>query len=124
MTTIGIRDLANNTIAVVEEVARTGRPALVTRRGRPVASLVAREEDDWLDHVLANVPEDVRSMSAAEAELTRGQKGRPLAEVVAELDAGERTLPRRSHSHLGGARSPSRPGEGAEGDCRWTAQPG
>jgi prevent-host-death family protein len=84
---IGIRDLANNTSAVVEQVARTGRPTLVTRRGHPVAALIAVDEDELLDHILANAPEYVRSVSLAQAEVAKGQRGRLLGEVVAELDS-------------------------------------
>jgi prevent-host-death family protein len=87
VATIGIRDLANNTSAVVEQVARTGRPTLVTRRGHPVAALIAVDEDELLDHILANAPEYVRSLSLAEAEMSKGQRGRLLDEVVAELDS-------------------------------------
>jgi prevent-host-death family protein len=87
VATIGIRDLANNTSAVVERVARTGRPTLVTRRGHPVAALIAVDEDELLDHILANAPEYVRSMSLAETEVSSGQRGRLLDEVVAELDS-------------------------------------
>ncbi|MGO9407834.1 MAG: type II toxin-antitoxin system Phd/YefM family antitoxin, partial [Acidimicrobiales bacterium] len=45
MATIGIRELANHTSAVVDEVNRTGRPALVTKNGRPVAVLAAIDEE-------------------------------------------------------------------------------
>jgi prevent-host-death family protein len=54
VSTIGIRDLANHASAVVDEVSRTGRPALVTRNGRPVAVLAAIDEDELLDFVLAS----------------------------------------------------------------------
>ncbi len=87
VATIGIRDLANNTSAVVELVARTGRPTLVTRREHPVAALIAVDEDELLDHILAHAPEYVRSMSLAEAEVATGQRGRLMDEVVAELDS-------------------------------------
>ena len=88
MATVGIRDLANNASAVVEQVAKTGRPTLVTRRGRPIAALIAVDEDELLDHVLATAPEYLRSMRLTEAEVSEGRRGRPLAEVVAELDSG------------------------------------
>ena len=68
-------------------LARTGRPTLVTRRGHPVAALIAVDEDELLDHILANDPEYVRSMSLAEAEAAKGRRGRLLDEVVAELDS-------------------------------------
>lgn len=73
MATVGIRELANNTSAVVDEVARTGRPALVTRHGKPVAALVPVDEEELLDWVLANAPEYVRSMEQADADLAAGR---------------------------------------------------
>ncbi|MDA8070664.1 MAG: type II toxin-antitoxin system Phd/YefM family antitoxin [Actinomycetota bacterium] len=88
MAIIGIRELANHTSAVVDEVSRTGRPALVTKNGRPVAVLAAIDEEDLLDHVLATAPEYVRSMRTATREIARGSRGRPLEEVLGELEAG------------------------------------
>ena len=87
MATIGIRELANHTSAVVDEVNRTGRPTFVTKNGRPVAVLAAIDEEELLDHVLANTPEYVRSMRTAEREITRGTRGRPLEEVLADIEA-------------------------------------
>ena len=87
MATIGIRELANHTSAVVDEVNRTGRPTLVTKNGRPVAVLAAIDEEELLDHVLANSPEYVRSMRTAEREITRETRGRPLEEVLADIEA-------------------------------------
>ena len=86
MATIGIRELANHTSAVVDEVNRTGRPALVTRNGRPVAVLAAIDEEELLDHVLANSPEYVRSMRTAESEISRGTRGRPLEDVLTDIE--------------------------------------
>ena len=37
MTVVSIRDLGRNPGRVVDEVARTGRPSLVTKNGRPVS---------------------------------------------------------------------------------------
>jgi prevent-host-death family protein len=89
MATIGIRELANHASAVVDEVNRTGRPALVTKNGRPVAVLAAIDEEELLDHALANAPEYVRSMRTAEREIARGTRGRPLDEVLSGLEAGK-----------------------------------
>lgn len=73
MATVGIRELANNASAVVDEVARSGRPALVTRHGKPVAAVVPVDEDDLLDWVLDNAPEYVRSMQSADEDLAAGR---------------------------------------------------
>jgi len=87
MSTVSIRDLANHTKSVVEEVARSGRPAMVTQRGRPVVAVVPISEEALEDWILANAPEYVASMREADAEIARGEQGTPLDEVLAELNA-------------------------------------
>ena len=89
MPTIGIRELSNNTSSVVEEVSRSGRPMLVTKHGKPVAALVAVDEEALLDYVLATSPDYVRSINLAESEISQGDRGRDLEEVLAELNAEE-----------------------------------
>lgn len=89
MPTIGIRELSNNTSSVVEEVSRSGRPMLVTKNGKPVAALVAVDEEALLDYVLATSPDYVRSINLAESEISQGDRGRDLEEVLAELNAEE-----------------------------------
>lgn len=87
MATVSIRELANQTKAVIEEVARSGRPALVTQRGKPVAALVPLDQEALEDWILANAPEYAASMVEADDELARGDRGRPLDDVLADLDA-------------------------------------
>jgi len=89
MTTVGIRELANHASAVVDEVNRTGRPALVTKNGKPVAVLAAIDEDALLDFALENAPEYVRSMKQAKREIAKGERGRPLEDVLADLEKEE-----------------------------------
>lgn len=89
MPTIGIRELSNNTSSVVEEVSRSGRPMLVTKNGKPVAALVAVDEEALLDYVLATSPDYVRSINLAQSEISQGDRGRDLEEVLAELNAEE-----------------------------------
>ena len=51
MASISMRELANNTKSVVEEVARSGRPAVVTQRGKPMVAVVPIDQealDDWV----------------------------------------------------------------------------
>jgi prevent-host-death family protein len=86
MTTISIRDLARRPSQVVDEVARTGRPAIITRRGQPITVMVAIDPGELEDFVLARAPEYTRSMTQADADLRAGRT-RGLDEVVAELDA-------------------------------------
>lgn len=85
--TVSIRELANNASAVVDEVATSGRPAVVTKHGRPVAALVPIDQEALEDWVLANAPEYVVNMAQADEEIARGERGTPLDEVLTELDA-------------------------------------
>lgn len=92
MDAVGIRELAERASAVVSEVERTGHPVLLTRRGRPVAVVIAIDEDALYDHVLAHAPEYVRDMREVEERYARGESDSlPLDEVLADLgeqDAG------------------------------------
>lgn len=85
MPTISIRDLGRRPSQVIDEVVRTGRPAIVTRHGKPVTAMVALDPDELDDFVLAHAPEYVRSTRAADADLRAG-RARPAADVFAELD--------------------------------------
>jgi prevent-host-death family protein len=85
MTTISIRDLSRRPSQVVDEVVRTGRPAIITRHGRPVTAMVAVDPDELEDFVLSHAPEYARSRRAADADLRAG-RARPADEVFAELD--------------------------------------
>ena len=88
MKTYGIRELQRRSSEIVAELERSRRPALVTRHGKPVAVLSAVDEDALEDFVLANAPEFVASMDEADAD-GRAGRVRPLADVVAELDAAD-----------------------------------
>jgi prevent-host-death family protein len=83
--TVSIRDLGRRPSQVIDEVLRTGRPAIVTRHGRPVTAMVPLDPAELEDYVLAHAPEFVRSTRAADADLRAG-RARPADEVFAELD--------------------------------------
>ena len=85
MTTISIRDLGRRPSQVVDEVIRTGRPAIITRHGRPVTAMVPLDPDELEDFVLARAPEFARSKRDADADLRAG-RARRATEVFAELD--------------------------------------
>jgi prevent-host-death family protein len=53
VSTVSIRELQRNASRVVDDVAASGRPALVTRHGHPVAALVPVGERELEDLVLA-----------------------------------------------------------------------
>ncbi len=86
MPTVSIRDLARRSSRVVDDVISSGRPAIITRRGKPVGALIAINPDGLEDFVLANAPEYARSMRDADADLAKGRT-RTLADVIDELGA-------------------------------------
>ncbi len=85
MSNVSVRELGRNASRVVNEVAKSGRPALVTRHGTPVVALVPIDEGALEDFILANAPEFVRDMRQADRDLRR-RRTRPAAEVFAELE--------------------------------------
>jgi len=85
ISTISIRDLGRRPSQVVDEVLRTGRPAIIARHGRPVTAMVAVDPDQLEDFVLAHAPEFVRSMRGADADLRTGRT-RLADEVFGDID--------------------------------------
>jgi len=85
VATVSVRDLANGASRVIEEVRATGRPAVITKRGKAVAAIVPIDEEALEDWVLANAPEFVANMAEAEAEIATGVKGVPFEEAFAAL---------------------------------------
>lgn len=73
MGVVNIRELARRTSEVVDAVASTKRPALVTRRGRPVAAVIPIDGAALEDWILANAPEFVEGMRRADRELRAGK---------------------------------------------------
>jgi PHD/YefM family antitoxin component YafN of YafNO toxin-antitoxin module len=88
MSTIGVRDLAKHTSAIINDIEHKKEPALVTRRGRPVVYMLPVNSEEFEDFVLAHAPQFVEGMAAADAELTAGGTV-SLASVRAELEADE-----------------------------------
>lgn len=86
MPTVNARDLARRTADILDDVEKTGRPALVVRNGRPVAALVAIDEAELEDFVLASAPEYARGMREANAALIAGSV-RDADDLFAELDS-------------------------------------
>lgn len=91
----GIRELQRRPSEIVEEVERTGRPALVTRYGKLAAVLMPIDSDAFEDYVLSNAPEFVASMAEAEEDLREGRT-RPAEEVLAEIEAEEAAARRQA----------------------------
>jgi prevent-host-death family protein len=59
MSFVSIRELSRNPSVVVDEVERTGRPAIVTRNGKPVVALVRIDPaalEDWVQFASGEPP--------------------------------------------------------------------
>lgn len=87
MATVTIRELGRQVSGVVNEVRTTGRPTFVTHRGTPVAVLLPLDAEQLEDFVLANAPEYVASMRAADEAIEQGEPGVALADAIAEFEA-------------------------------------
>src|SRR5438105_10805836 len=62
MATITLRELARNTASVIQGIQSSGRPALVTRNGKPVVALVPIDEialEAWLLKEAADITRTV-----------------------------------------------------------------
>jgi prevent-host-death family protein len=89
MSTIGVRELARHASAIINEIEQNKEPALITRRGRPVAYMLPVDSEEFEDFVLAHAPAFVEGMAAAETELAAGETV-SLADVRRELQGEER----------------------------------
>ena len=87
MGTVSIRELSRNASGVVDEVARSGRPAIVTKHGAPIAAVVPIDEGELEDMVLARASEYLADMGAAK-DVAAGRT-RSAADVFDELDAAD-----------------------------------
>ena len=79
---VTIRELANRTSAVIDEVTRSGRPTIVTRRGHPVAALVPLDEQSLEEAATTQVLNLVGRRGALAHLLPRGRSA--VDELLAE----------------------------------------
>jgi prevent-host-death family protein len=77
MTNVGIRELAANVSAVIADVAKSGRPAVVTKHGEPVAALIPIA--DLQDLLLARALRDSEAVIASAVEPTADDVSRTQA---------------------------------------------
>jgi prevent-host-death family protein len=73
MATVTLRELARNTASVIQNIQSSGRPALVTRNGKPVVALVPIDEvalEEWL---LKQSPDITRTVAEADPDLDAGR---------------------------------------------------
>ncbi|MGA8014318.1 MAG: type II toxin-antitoxin system Phd/YefM family antitoxin [Candidatus Dormiibacterota bacterium] len=92
MATVTLRELARKTTSVIQGVQSSGRPALVTRNGRPVAALIPIDEAALEDQLLERAPDISRALANADAHLNAGRK-RGAEWRRAREGAGDRTRP-------------------------------
>jgi prevent-host-death family protein len=85
VSTVGVRELARRASAIIDEIAAKKEPALITRRGRPIAYVLPVDSEQFEDFVLANAPEFVAGMAEADAELRAGETT-SLTEFKRQLD--------------------------------------
>ncbi len=88
MSTIGIRELAKNASAIVSNIEQTREPALITRRGRPVAYMLAVNSKEFEDFLLTHAPEFIEGMATANGELAAGETV-SLADIRLDLNADQ-----------------------------------
>lgn len=81
---VNVRELARNTSRVLEEVEE-GTFVLVTRNGKPVATVTPISQDALDDFVMAHAPEFVQAREEAEKEIASGETA-SLADFERELD--------------------------------------
>ncbi len=82
LSTLTLKSLRQDPFAAVEAIAADGQPRLLTRRGEPVAMLLAIDAYRRLEHEL----DLLRKLALGELE-SAGDQGHPLAEVLAECDS-------------------------------------
>ncbi len=103
---VGIRELSKRTSELVREVEETGEPVVVTRHGRPAATVIPLSAGELANYVLANAPQFVQAMEEAEREAAVGQLT-TLAELRQKLGDDTRSAAQRRVSHAA-SRAPSR----------------
>lgn len=83
--TITMRDLSRNPKAVADGLRRSRQSAVLTHRGRPLATLTPIDEDEWEDYLLGEIARRLPPLTAAER-----RRSRPLADVAADLGLVQR----------------------------------
>ncbi len=100
MATVTLRELARNTASVIQGVQSSGRPALVTRNGRPVAALLPIDEAALEDWLLGKAPAVTRVAAEADPDLAAGRT-RGADWQQAREEAGDPPHPRSAPARDG-----------------------
>ncbi len=93
MSVVSIRDLGRNPSRVVDEVARSGRPSLVTKNGRPVVAIVRIDQVALEDWMLASTSDPAigRHLERSPEDLLRAASARhrPVSMTIEDLSDEE-----------------------------------
>jgi prevent-host-death family protein len=73
MATVTLRELARNTASVIQALESSGRPALVTRNGKPVAALVPVDLTALEDWLLEHASSFTKAVAEADPDLASGR---------------------------------------------------
>lgn len=73
MATVSIRELGQNASGVISDVAKNGRPIVVTKHGAPVAAVIAINPDELEDLVLSKAPQFLEDFAAADDDVRKGR---------------------------------------------------
>ena len=90
MPVVGIRQLARNASAIIHDVSKTGKPTVVTDRGKPVGVIYPFDEEDLEDYILANSPELAKRLARADRDIAEG-KTIPLGELLKRFGVEDAT---------------------------------
>jgi antitoxin (DNA-binding transcriptional repressor) of toxin-antitoxin stability system len=80
MRIVGIRELNRDTRGVVEQLVDAQEPVLLTKQGRPIATIQPLDQERVNEMVIAAAPEFADSVARAEREFEAGETV-PLAEA-------------------------------------------
>jgi prevent-host-death family protein len=86
---VSIRNLQTNAGGVVDEVAQSGRPAVVTRNGVPMVVVVPLDESWIEDWVLSHRPEFAVTFDQVEQAAAGGDFGTSHRDLMAALGREE-----------------------------------
>src|SRR5437764_819691 len=84
---VGIREFSKRTSDVIRTLEETEMPVVITRHGRPVATVLPPTTEQLVAFVLANAPRFRQAMEQTEREAAEGSL-KPLAELKQELARG------------------------------------
>ncbi len=95
---VPISDLQTKTKEIIEQVKKTGRPVIITQRGRPAALVVNYEEYEGMLHTLDEMsyPDWQERLQEAE-EASKAEAGITLEQLKTKLVKSQKGKSRGSH---------------------------